>query len=407
MLFRSLSVDGWQQFASLNVDFHKNLTVLTGANGSGKTTLLRFLARHFGGWSFFSLRTPRDRPAQGVKYWLSTLFGKVEKRTREIGSIVYDDDHRSPIRLPDHQDTATYQVTIDSPAAVQGFFIPSHRQEFRYERVGHLQLSQRAWKSSAFNSVHSSMRSWATGEGGRTPVFQLKETLVTLAHFGYDSQVVVGELEARRLFEGFQEVLRTVLPPDLGFRSLVIRDLAEVVIQSDTGEFLIDAVSGGIGALIELSWQIYMFSPPKDERFCVVIDEPENHLHASMQRRLLPNFLKAFPLAQFVVATHSPLVVGSVRDSNVYALQFDSSHMVSSMKLDLYDKSGAAEDVLREVLGVGVTMPTWAEDAIGEITQRYLTQSLSPEMARRLRAEMIDAGVGRWLPETLSKMAGQ
>jgi hypothetical protein len=201
--------------------------------------------------------------------------------------------------------------------------------------------------------------------------------------------------------------LRTVLPPELGFRSLAIRDLAEVVIQSDTGEFLIDAVSGGIGALIELSWQIFMYSPPEGQPYCVVIDEPENHLHASMQRKLFPNFIKAFPRAQFVVATHSPFVVGSVRNSNVYALQFDPQHNVRSLRLDLYDKSGAAEDVLREVLGVGVTMPAWAEDALGQIMKRYLTQALSPELAKKLRAEMSAAGLVRWLPEALAKMADE
>lgn len=45
MLFRSISLRGWQQFGAVDIEFHNRLTVLTGANGSGKTTLLRFLAR--------------------------------------------------------------------------------------------------------------------------------------------------------------------------------------------------------------------------------------------------------------------------------------------------------------------------------------------------------------------------
>src|ERR1700676_1994744 len=98
MLFRRLNVSGWQQFAVLDVEFHSNLTVLTGANGSGKTTVLRFLARHFAGWSFVSLRSPRERSAKGLKYWFSTLIGDTERRTPEIGTISYDDGHRSPIR---------------------------------------------------------------------------------------------------------------------------------------------------------------------------------------------------------------------------------------------------------------------------------------------------------------------
>jgi hypothetical protein len=409
MLFDELQITGWQQFAVVAIKFHKRLTVLTGANGSGKTTVLRFLARHFGGWSIFYLRTPRPPTSSGFKYWISTLLGNPEAKGPDvIGSVAYDDGQKSAIRLPSHADAASYELTIDRPAAVQGFFIPSHRQEFRYQRVGHIALSHRVWKTTAFNTVYGTMRGWANGNAmGSSPVFQMKETLVALAHFGYDSKVVIGDPEARKLFEGFQEILRTVLPPDLGFRGLTIRDLAEVVVQSQTGEFLIDAVSGGIGALIELSWHIYMYTPERNEPFCVVIDEPENHLHASMQRQLLPNFLKAFPRAQFIVATHSPLVVGSVRDSNVYALRFNSNNLVNSIALDLYDKSGAAEDILREVLGVGVTMPIWAEEALAEILNRYLHLSLSPEVAQKLRQEMVDSGLIRWLPEALSKIADE
>ena len=52
------------------------------------------------------------------------------------------------------------------------------------------------------------------------------------------------------------------------------------------------------------------------------MDEPENHLHPSLQRSVIPGLLDAYPQAQFVVATHNPFVVTSVRDSNVVVLGF-------------------------------------------------------------------------------------
>ncbi|WP_419836937.1 AAA family ATPase [Streptomyces brasiliscabiei] len=50
-------------------------------------------------------------------------------------------------------------------------------------------------------------------------------------------------------------------------------------------------------------------------------DEPENHLHPSMQRTLVPTLLAAFPNVRFIVATHSPFVVTSTREAYVYALR--------------------------------------------------------------------------------------
>src|SRR5690606_28453560 len=110
-------------------------------------------------------------------------------------------------------------------------------------------------------------------------------------------QIVNANEGAIRIYEGFIEILKTVLPPKLGFKSLSVR-IPEVILETDSGEFSIDAVSGGIASIIDLAWQIYMFDE-SDQRFIVSFDEPENHLHPEMQKTLLPNFLKAFPYVQF------------------------------------------------------------------------------------------------------------
>lgn len=73
-----------------------------------------------------------------------------------------------------------------------------------------------------------------------------------------------------------------------------------MVLETNSGDFLLDAVSGGIGAILDLAWQIYMYDGDKYEPYIVLIDEAENHLHASMQRRLMPSLLQAFPNAQFI-----------------------------------------------------------------------------------------------------------
>ncbi len=46
----------------------------------------------------------------------------------------------------------------------------------------------------------------------------------------------------------------------------------------------------------------------------VIIDEIEQHLHPKWQSKILPSLEKNFPQVQFIVATHSPLVVSSSED---------------------------------------------------------------------------------------------
>src|SRR6185312_14077307 len=113
--------------------------------------------------------------------------------------------------------------------------------------------------------------------------------------------------------------LRQVMPSWVGFRGFTARD-NEVTLATESGTFPIDAVSGGIAAIIDLTWQTFAFSRTVSGRFIVLIDEPENHLHPQMQRNILYNLVRAFPRAQFIVASHAPMVVTSVRDSALYAL---------------------------------------------------------------------------------------
>lgn len=52
-----------------------------------------------------------------------------------------------------------------------------------------------------------------------------------------------------------------------------------------------------------------------------LVDEIENHLHLSLQRRVLPILVGLFPNVQFVVTTHSPFVLSSLGNAVVYDLE--------------------------------------------------------------------------------------
>ncbi len=62
----------------------------------------------------------------------------------------------------------------------------------------------------------------------------------------------------------------------------------------------------------------------------VVIDEIENHLHISLQEKILPFLSKLFPKMQFIIATHSPAVIASVENRTIYDL---STHEKSDENL--------------------------------------------------------------------------
>jgi hypothetical protein len=229
----------------------------------------------------------------------------------------------------------------------------------------------------------------------------MKETLIAWSIFGRGNVDMDADPEALELYLGFQNVLRTVLPESLGFRKFAIRKY-EVVLECASGDFLLDGASGGISSLIDLAWMIYMFGSP-DSAYTVIIDELENHLHPTMQRRLLGDLTRAFPRVKFIVSTHSPLVVTSLRDAAVYALKYRSADDVISERLDFHSQARSATQILDEVLGVSSTIPIWAETEINGVVRHFVDGPMDENSFNSLRAELTRLGLADYLPLALGK----
>ena len=52
----------------------------------------------------------------------------------------------------------------------------------------------------------------------------------------------------------------------------------------------------------------------------VLLDEPESHLHIKAQYEVLPILTEFFPNVQFIVATHSPAVISSIKNTTIFDL---------------------------------------------------------------------------------------
>lgn len=410
MHFKNLKINHWQQFEVVDLNIHDRLTILTGANGSGKTTLLNLIAKHFG-WQSISLATPQQEKNTGFVKYLSRLFGGVDKSAeKQIGEFEYSNQVKAKIVI-EGEGSAQYQISIQGQQSVSCFFIPSHRPIFRYQQIVNIPTTKKN-KNSAFQEVSNTNTQRYFGSSSQSPSFFIKNTLIGWAILGYGvtgrhKQIMPPDTEQIQHFEGFQEVLRKILPITLGFEEIEIRNMEVVFIcNKGSDEFLLETASGGISALIDIAWQIYMFSTKENSGFTVIIDEIENHLHPTMQRNILQDLMAAFPTARFIVSTHSPLIIGSVKDSAIYALTYNGNKKISSKNLDLVNKPKTAAEILDEVLGVSFTMPVWVEGNINNIINKFSHGEMTKERFSDLRNEMTELGLDRMVPYAIEKVIG-
>lgn len=116
----------------------------------------------------------------------------------------------------------------------------------------------------------------------------------------------------------------------------------------------------GYGYQSMLSWIVdlckrmfdaYPNSPnPLHEGAIVLVDEIDLHLHPRWQRDIIPYLSEAFPNVQFIVTTHSPLVVQSVKEINLYILRRDEQDVHVTKTRQQNFRGWTVEEILRDTM---------------------------------------------------------
>ncbi|RYE55079.1 MAG: ATP-binding protein [Sphingobacteriales bacterium] len=100
------------------------------------------------------------------------------------------------------------------------------------------------------------------------------------------------------------------------------------VLQLSQGEKSLMALVGDIAR------RLAMMNPglknPLHGEGIVLIDEVDMHLHPTWQRNIIERLTTTFPKCQFILTTHSPLVISDCKDVLVYSLHDGEMHRVPS-----------------------------------------------------------------------------
>lgn len=126
----------------------------------------------------------------------------------------------------------------------------------------------------------------------------------------------------------------------------------------------LDQLSGGyrvmFALVVDLARRMAQANPHLganaiDAAGIVLIDEVDLHLHPRWQQRVLPDLTRAFPNIQFIVSTHSPQVLTTVRPEQIVRLDHQRGQVIAeSAESSLGAESGR---LLEEIFGVDQRPP--------------------------------------------------
>lgn len=155
-----------------------------------------------------------------------------------------------------------------------------------------------------------------------------------------------------------------------------------------------------IGMVLDIAYRMAILNPfLRDEILnetpgIVMIDEVDMHLHPKWQWNIIKALKKTFPRVQFIVTTHSPIVVASCKDENLILLnQNEESKYKKSLQ------GWQVDDVLEEIMQTGNRSPETMKqlEQLKELSYKKKRFELTSHEQKQY--EMIKKELRKSLPE--------
>ena len=362
MKLKSVEIENYRAIEKLKLPLDSSLTVLHGDNGYGKTSVLSAIAvglKEILG-SFLEASTidfcEEDR-REGAGYprvVVEDTDGKIgERRGDEVA-----DERKEANRIAEMD---VIRPELDKALATRENEMPIvafYGTERTFSGMPDWVLSRRG---SQFRPFRRAALEEALSD--RTDFKGL------LAWFYFKENEELRSQKDRRDFDSQLKdvsVIRqaiTSMLPEVSNPRIELNPLRFVVsVESEQGredKLSLDQLSGGYRIVLVLVADLarrmvqgnpHLDNPLKSEAI-VLIDEVELHLHPSWQQRVLVDLARTFPNTQFIVSTHSPQVLTTVRPDRIVHLRREGGNIVAE-RASAATYGAEAGDVLTTVMGV-------------------------------------------------------
>jgi predicted ATP-binding protein involved in virulence len=206
--------------------------------------------------------------------------------------------------------------------------------------------------------------------------------------------------EYSHLILAVQEAIDIVLK-DTGW-SRIYYSTKEKSLQADHQVFgnmpvgqLSDGLRNTIAMVGDLAYRSAQLNPHLASHVCkeiagiVLIDEVDMHLHPQWQQVILQQLQQAFPNIQFIVTTHSPQVLSTVKRENIRVLEPDENGHIQAIVPEYSPLGHEAGDALSRIMDVP-TRPKMPFDDLVKTYEQLVRDNLEDTAEAKTIKQQLD-----------------
>lgn len=410
MKIQQIVLSNFRLFEKFECSFESDLTVLVGVNGQGKTTLLDgitiALGQFVGGFG-----TGVDKGINDSDIRLAKVATGWNDETRETSSYGgYQMEQQLPVSImakPFPEQNLLFKKWVRSRNTLKGRttqvkelkeFAAKLQQAVQKGKEVTLPLiayygTGRLWAQKRLNEIKSPNNKIDSRLDGYKNCLDPASSYSTFSHWlrkqtlaELEHQMVVKErglpksaTPRSNWIESISNAVDIILE-STGWQNLRYSAIHQTVVVThpEHGDYPVSLLSDGlrntIGMVADIAYRAVLLNPhfltaaTKKTPGIVLIDEVDMHLHPEWQQMILTQLIKAFPNIQFIVTTHSPQVLSTVKREQIRLITHSGGFGEGTFPVG-ETLAEASNDVLERVMKVSSRPPLPQV----ELYEKYIT----------------------------------
>jgi predicted ATP-binding protein involved in virulence len=296
--------------------------ILTGKNGSGKTSVLLEIRN----W-LSAVQNNQLSQFQSTKSGIKSLENRIVELQNQLNGNQFEIEQQiinCNLSIKGYVNQIAHLLNIDIDFSNENTFQFYNDGDFILSHFG----ARRDLKINVPHGINKVLLRDRYGihENAGVDFVQFIVNLKADRSFARDENDEVSVNQINNWFDNFEKSLRNILG-DEELRLEFDRKKYNFTLVNKDGESSdFTTLSDGYSTILNIISELIMRMENKasksyDIQGIVLIDEIETHLHIDLQKKILPFLTNFFPKIQFIVTTHSPFVLNSIKNAVVFDLE--------------------------------------------------------------------------------------